>query len=359
VIVSLDRMASTHVVQRLTEVQRDAIARLLSNVTRHDGGQPLSDHLRMDLDDTASDTYLGVLWCVDACDDAYGEESGVEASGVELAGYAQLQHGNAVWSLEVVVDPGHRGDIAGLRELVAAASAAIARRGGGAANWWVLPAGLGDADVDAAVVGTGFALGRELHQMRRPLPIEETTDVAVRPFVVGRDEDAWLHVNNRAFATHPEQGGWTPAMLAQREHEPWFDPAGFLLHERDGRLAAFCWTKVHADTAPPMGEIYAIAVDPDFPGLGLGSKLTTAGLIHLASRGLHVGMLYVDGGNTNAVTLYERLGFTIDHTDRAYLADIDADTQADIDVDTQADTTADTQADTTADTTADTQEAPR
>ncbi len=299
---------ASEIVHRLTEQQRTAVDRLLTVVADHDGAQPLSDHLLVDLRDPQSTTYIGVL-----AHAGTGVDSG-------LAGYAQLQAGNGVWSLEVVVDPAHRDDPTVLSALVVAASAEISLRGGGAVNWWVLPAGLGDADVEAAVAGTGFALGRELHQMRRSLPIERTTDVAVRAFVVGRDEAAWLQVNNRAFADHPEQGGWTPAMLAQREHEAWFDPAGFLLHERDGRLAAFCWTKVHGDTDPPMGEIYAIAVDPDFPGLGLGSALTTAGLDHLTGRGLRVAMLYVDAGNTGAVTMYEHLGFTIDHTDRAYLA---------------------------------------
>ena len=87
----------------------------------------------------------------------------------------------------------------------------------------------------------------------------------------------------------------------QRKAEPWFDPEGFRLHERDGKLAAFCWTKVHSDTSPPMGEIYVIAVDPTFHGLGLGKALTIAGLDHLAARGLTVGMLHVDGANTAAI----------------------------------------------------------
>jgi mycothiol synthase len=134
----------------------------------------------------------------------------------------------------------------------------------------------------------------------------------------------WLDVNARAFSSHPEQGEWDLETLLRREREPWFDPEGFLLLERDRHLAGFCWTKIHADHDSPLGEIYVIAVDTAFQGLGLGRKLLLAGLDWLAGRGVPTGMLYVDASNESAIKLYRDVGFTVDHVDRAYVVDVAA-----------------------------------
>jgi mycothiol synthase len=207
------------------------------------------------------------------------------------------------------------------RRRVAAAVRTLGERGGGRLRLWVRGP---DATATAAADAAGMALGRELFQMRRPLPVDEPWQLDVRPFVVGQDEAAWLAVNNRAFAWHPDQSDMTLAELADREQEPWFDPAGFLLHEVDGELLGFCWTKVHADTDPPLGEIYVIAVDPAAHKRGLGRQLVLAGLDHLHGRGLAVGMLYVEADNDPAVRLYRDLGFTVHCTDRAYVLDVPA-----------------------------------
>ncbi len=229
---------------------------------------------------------------------------------------AHASHRDGSWTMQVVVDPEAAAPLDARREVAERMRWAIAGAGGGTVDWWVFDA----TDDDDRLAGElGFSVDRDLWQMHRPLPAERHSTVETRAFVVGQDEAAWLAVNNRAFAGHAEQSDWTVEDLQRRFAMTWFDPAGFLLHERDGVLAAYCWTKMHGQ----VGEIYVIGVDPAFQGLGLGSELTLAGLESLHDRGAVEGMLYVDGDNRPAQTTYERLGFTVTRRDRAYRATIE------------------------------------
>jgi mycothiol synthase len=161
----------------------------------------------------------------------------------------------------------------------------------------------------------GFTRVRDLWQMRRSLhaelpQVDVPDGVRLRSFRPGEDDQAWLRVNARAFADHPEQGSTTAEDLAMRMTEPWFDPAGFIVAEREGDLVGFHWTKVHSGGEhDPIGEVYVVGVDPSAQGLGLGKVLTLAGLWHLRDRGLEQVMLYVDSDNAAAIAVYERLGF--------------------------------------------------
>jgi mycothiol synthase len=157
--------------------------------------------------------------------------------------------------------------------------------------------------------------------LRDPLDRPEfPPGTTLRTFRPGQDEEEWLGLNGRAFAKHPEQGAWTRHDLELRERESWFDPAGFFIAVRDGRMAGFHWTKVH----PPqeqdgaLGEVYVVGVDPGEQGTGLGRALTLAGLGDLRDRGLDQAMLYVDEDNVPAIRLYEALGFTRARTDAMY-----------------------------------------
>jgi len=175
---------------------------------------------------------------------------------------------------------------------------------------------------------TGFERFRALAQLRRPLRDELAAPAfpagrTLRTFIPGQDEDGWLTLNSRAFAKHPEQGSWTSRDLELREREPWFDPDGFFIAERDGAMAGFHWTKVHpagGQDSPEraIGEVYVVGVDPAEQGSGLGRALTLAGLHHLRDEGLAEVMLYVDEDNVPAIRLYEALGFSRTRTDAMY-----------------------------------------
>lgn len=229
-----------------------------------------------------------------------------------LAGYAQLGRDTG----ELVVRPEFRRRGIG-RALATAARAVVA------AADPPRPLRLwshGDhPDAAGLARSLGFTRNRVLLRLGRSLadlPVRRLPDgVTIRPFRPGADDPAWLAVNARAFADHPEQGRWTTRELRLRLAAPWFDPAGFLLAVRagDGRLLGFHWTKTHPGSPgqpEPIGEVYVLGVDPDAQGLGLGAALTLAGLWHLRERGLDRVMLYVEESNRAALALYTRLGFT-------------------------------------------------
>src|SRR5690606_24099757 len=84
---------------------------------------------------------------------------------------------------------------------------------------------------DEVAASLGLTGRRDLYQLRVPLPLPEPPPpLDWVPFRPGEDEDAWLEVNNRAFAWHAEQEGWDRAQIEAEEAEPWFDPAGFVMH---------------------------------------------------------------------------------------------------------------------------------
>jgi mycothiol synthase len=256
---------------------------------------------------------------------AAGRDRGLfEDSGTAYAHLAQ--HHPDEWSVELAVLPESDVD---LDALLDDARRVVASEGGGHLTYWVHGAEA-DPAADARAERAGFALERELLQMRVPLPLADAPrwpdGTTVRTFRPGEDEAAWVEVNNRAFAGHPEQGAWTVAMLQAREQEDWFDPDGIVMAFDAEGLAGSCWTKVHPAQPPrephTLGEIYVIGADPDRQGRGLGRALTTAGLGSLAARGVSVGMLFVDAANDAAIGLYRALGFATHRTDRAYGRDV-------------------------------------
>jgi mycothiol synthase len=251
-----------------------------------------------------------------------------------LAGYAQLDGAERPPTAELVAaDPDTATALlAGLAEAVGAEGLRLWAHGTASA-------------ASEAALRAGLPPVRTLLQLRRSLTDLQLAEpglpagIRIRPFVTGQDEAAWLALNARAFAGHPEQGGWTERELADRMSSPWFDPNGFLLAERDTpdgpHLVGFHWTKVHpaestagdpttSDTGTSktaggrVGEVYVLGIDPSAQGLRLGTALLDAGLRYLRGAGLDTVLLYVEESNGAAIHLYARAGFTIFASDIQY-----------------------------------------
>jgi mycothiol synthase len=326
---------------RLDPDEVGRVALLVERATEADGVRPLSEHVALHLRHGGDAHVRNVL---------------VYADGA-LAAYAHLDVTDPVEgsSAELVVDPAHRGAGVGGRLV----TELLRETPDGRLRLWAH----GEHPAAARLAAHhGFDRVRILWQLRRslyaPIPAAALPDgIGLRAFIPGADDDEWVALNARAFAGHPEQGGWTLRDLRLRMAEPWFDPAGFLIAEEAApgggrRMVGFHWTKVHGgerdehghaltDQSPahgphaaggwpqgrhdhdghgphghdPLGEVYVVGVDPALRGRGLGRALVLAGLRHLRAAGLPAVLLYVDADNTSAVALYESLGFTRWDTD--------------------------------------------
>ncbi len=288
----------------LTPEEAAAALRLIERAARTDGQPAVSEQGRLQLRGGGRQGVRHLLVYVPAED------------GEELVGYGQLEDTDPVEApaAELVVHPGHRG-----RGHGRALGTELLTQSGRRLRVW---AHGGHPAARHLAQTLGLTLFRELRQMRRgladltlPEPVLPP-GVTVRTFRPGADDAAWLEVNAESFAHHPEQGALTQRDLDDRKAETWFDPEGFFLAEREGRLIGFHWTKTHAEEG--LGEVYVLGVRPGAQGGGLGKALTTIGLRHLAAQGLPTAMLYVDADNAPAVTVYERLGFVTHEKDLMY-----------------------------------------
>ncbi|HEY1627240.1 MAG TPA: mycothiol synthase [Streptosporangiaceae bacterium] len=289
-------------VDRLAEGQVSTVLALVTAAAAADGVAPLSEH--------------GMLR-VQHGGPGQGQDALITSDGA-ITGYGYVEpraeEGEAAG--ELVIHPSRRRHGLG----TALARALIAATGEAPLRVWAH----GDLPAAAALAAAaGFERFRALLQLRRPLsePLAEAVfppGTTLRTFRAGQDEQEWLSLNARAFAKHPEQGSWTRRDLELREAEPWFNPDGFFIAERDGAMIGFHWTKVHQRADGGLGEVYVVGVDPEAHGGGIGKALTLAGLRYLREQGLSQVMLYADEDNVAAVSMYQNLGFTHWRTDAMY-----------------------------------------
>jgi mycothiol synthase len=286
----------------LSQSQQFSVLELIKAATDLDGVPPIAEHVLLHLrhGGDKADSHL------------------VIEKDNQVIAYAHLDKTDLVDgpSVEAVVHPKYRGQGFGTALL----NEAITICGDKTRIW-----SHGDLP-QAQSIAASFKLERlwaNLQMSKQLLKIEEiTSKYLIRSFLPGIDDEAFLELNNKVFADHPDQGGWSKSDLEVRVNEEWFDEKGFFVCEDKGKLTGFCWTKIHgahthshlgneADHGhDAIGEIYVLAVDPANKGQGIGKDLTTTGLNYLKYQGLSSAMLYVGVENKAALNLYRSLGFS-------------------------------------------------
>jgi mycothiol synthase len=285
----------------LSKSQQESVLALIKAAHDFDGTPPIAEHSLLHLrhGGDKSDSHLVI------------EEN------KEVIAYAHLDATDLVAgpSVEAVVHPQHRGK--GLGTLILKEAIKIC---GDRTRIWShgdLPAAKAiAASLNLERLWSNLLMSKSLGEIQ---PV--TSNYPIRTFIPDLDNQAFLDLNNKVFANYPDQGGWSEDDLKVRVNESWFDDKGFFVAEDKGELIGFCWTKIHGAHThshsggdddhghEALGEIYVLAVNPDYKGQRIGRDLTLTGLNHLKYQGLNNVMLYVGVENKPAFNLYKSLGF--------------------------------------------------
>jgi ribosomal protein S18 acetylase RimI-like enzyme len=100
-------------------------------------------------------------------------------------------------------------------------------------------------------------------------------------------------------------------------------PGCGIFHQPSSFLALDAWTgracgiSLCSILSPHVGHITQICVAPQLKGKGVGYELLRRSLLALREAGCRKASLTVTAANTDAVRLYERVGFRVVHTFRA------------------------------------------
>lgn len=309
-------MHHVEIISRLEGDHIDHLEELVAAAAAADGHEPLGEHkfLRIRAGDDLALAFL-----------AY--------EGERLVGYAHtLLYGSGPdrrLSCELVVHPDYRQEGTG-RTLLERVLKTATAGGAGRLDVWAY----NDSGASRRLMGAlGLAPVRQLLHMHRhpgvPPHLPAPEGATIRPFRPGEDDEAWLDLNNRIFAAHPENGLWTPDDLKSRVAQPWFEASDFLLLDVDGAMNGCCWLKVEdRGEDGSVGEIYVIGAAPEVQGRGLGRYLLAQGLEHLSRRGVNHVAVYVDQSNEKAVALYWAFEFHHHHVDVLYSVVLPAGPQA-------------------------------
>ncbi len=164
----------------------------------------------------------------------------------------------------------------------------------------------------------GYELDRYFWDLQLPAEVEVREEpvlpegFSVRTFVPGEDEELFMQVRNATFAEHYGSVQRTLEEMTAVTKEPDFRPEGLFFAFEGEKVAGFCFTAIHPEECERrgvgVGHINSLGTMPEYRGRGIGRALLVMGVEYLRME-VPVVELSVEGKNSNAIALYESVGF--------------------------------------------------
>lgn len=175
----------------------------------------------------------------------------------------------------------------------------------------------GNAVAEAFARSLGFSHFASFWRLRLPAATAVPAPTlppgyTLRPRCPGADDAGYMQVVNTAFVDHTPPIVVTPESLEREYAQPDFDAAHVAVvspHDDPTAIIAVGRVQVSPDG---VADVELLGVLPSHRGLGLGRELLRWAVTTLRERGHGDIMLNVEGGNTNALTLYTSHGFQPD-----------------------------------------------
>jgi ribosomal protein S18 acetylase RimI-like enzyme len=253
---------------------------------------------------------LRARWQVPGFDLARDARVAVDATG-RVLGYGEVRRGAEESWLAVRIPPARRGR--GIGEALLRAAEARAVEAPGAATLFTQVSDRNDDArhlMERAGYGTDLAFRiMTLTLESAPLPPEWPDGIAVRPFVVGRDERATYEADEEASVDKGYHRPLDFAAWAERMGLGRVDPA-LWFPARDGdEVAGVALNYVAPATG--IGWVDHLGVRRPWRQRGLGMALLRHSFAAFHARGIREVRLSVDErSQTSATRLYERAGMT-------------------------------------------------
>jgi mycothiol synthase len=181
--------------------------------------------------------------------------------------------------------------------------------------------GCESGEKDRIALYEGFGMRRVrcwLEMVYEPLnsipELEFPPEFALRTFVKGQDEEAWLSTLNEAFRDHWGHVDQTLEECLYWVGLPRFRQELSLIATIGDEIVGLCHCEVNEDEIARIGRkegwVNILAVRRPYRRRGLGKALLIAGMLSLRKEGMEAIVLGVDAENpTGARHLYEKVGF--------------------------------------------------